>query len=178
MREQTQEAHPPASGSPLVTNEAPSQKKQNSREDEGTSSVSHPASGPKTRQPSMVLNLLVTGVVALICGALGAMGYLQFLGAKASASPASPFQGGSKDSPSSNTQAGGALGTESARDSSTQPPSSSSVSGAVSSHEADALKEQITNLTRHVDRLGEEVERVEHLLSLAVPLLQRMAPKH
>jgi hypothetical protein len=34
------------------------------------------------------------------------------------------------------------------------------------------------NLNRRLDRLSEQVDRVHELLSLAVPLLQRIAPKN
>ena len=34
------------------------------------------------------------------------------------------------------------------------------------------------NLNRQIDRLGERVDRLQELLSLAVPLLQRIAPKN
>ena len=45
------------------------------------------------------------------------------------------------------------------------------------SQEADDLKQQIKNLNQKIDRLGERVDRLQQLLSLAVPLLQRIAPK-
>ena len=37
---------------------------------------------PRQQQPSMMKNLLMTAGVALICGVIGAAGYLYFLGAK------------------------------------------------------------------------------------------------
>ena len=42
----------------------------------------------------------------------------------------------------------------------------------------DQTRQQIRNLDGQIDRLGERVDRLQQLLSLAVPLLQRIAPKN
>ncbi len=118
--------------------------------------------------------------VGLVCGVLGAMGYLYFFGPKPgdASSSQSKTDAGSNQESSSGGKSGGGSNTVSAKDSGTQASTSTSVPGLSSAQEASELKQQIRDLNQRINRLGEEVDRVEQLLSLAVPLLQRIAPKH
>jgi hypothetical protein len=123
--------------------------------------------------PSMMTYVLLTAV-SLACGVIGAMGYAHFLAPKPGEPSSSQSQTGSnKVSGSTKTSAGS--GTKSANQTSTNE--SASDAAIESSQEAGDLKHQIVNLTNRIDRLGERVDRLQELLSLAVPLLQRLAPK-
>lgn len=121
-------------------------------------------------------NLLMTAVIALACGALGAMGYAHF------------FAPGQADPQTSNSHteaksiakasAGKTSGQQSTPTSDGEPANSSSGSGSTSGHELSELKQEITSLGQRIDRLGQQVDRIQTMLSLALPLLQRMAPKN
>jgi hypothetical protein len=130
--------------------------------------------GPQPQQPSMMKNLLITAAVALVCGVIGAMAYAHFFGSKSdrSSSSQTKHEAGANQGSSSRTKSGGGSHAETAPTS-----TSSSVRGSRSAQGADALNEQIKDLTWRIDRLGERVDRLQQLLSLAVPLLQRIAPK-
>jgi len=135
---------------------------------------------PQPHRPSMLPSLLITAVVALISGVIGAMGYAYLSGSKpgeASSSHTKSEAGFNQES-SSTTRSGGGSNAGSAQESSTQSSTSPSMQGSSSGQDADTLKEQITKLNRRIDRLGEAVDRLQQLLSLAVPLLQRIAPKN
>jgi hypothetical protein len=128
---------------------------------------------------SMMTSLLITAAVALISGVVGAMGYSHFVDSKSgepSAAPSKSEAGSSKET-RSGSKGGGGSNTDSAKESSAQALTSSSTSGFGATQEGENLKQQIVNLNKRIDRLGEDVARLQELLSLAVPLLQRMAPK-
>ena len=138
------------------------------------------ASRSHSEQPSMMTNLLITAAVALICGVIGAMGYSHFFGPKpgeASSSQSKTEAGSNKES-GAKSKSGGGSDTESAKESGTQASTASAIPGVSSAQEVDELKQQIRNLNQKIDRLGERVDRLQQLLSLAVPLLQRIAPKN
>ena len=61
---------------------------------------------------------------------------------------------------------------------STTQTSSPSSPAAIPAAEAAELKDQMRILSQRIDQLGERVDRLQTLLSLAVPLLQRIAPKN
>ncbi len=134
---------------------------------------------PHPQQPSMLKNLLITAMVAAIFGALGAMGYSHFFGSKSGepSSSRSKTEAGSSQDSSSKTMSDGGPNTDSANASSSQVSTSSPIPGSSSAKEADELKKQIMDLKQRIDRFGEQVDRIHQLLSLAVPLLQRIAPK-
>jgi hypothetical protein len=117
----------------------------------------------------MMNGVLVT-LFALIGGVIGGLGYSHFLGPQAG----EPLHSQSKTDPVSGTKsspikAAPGSGTDAARNASaTAPPA----------QETDELKQQIISLSKRIDRLGERVDRLQELLSLAVPLMQRLAPKH
>jgi hypothetical protein len=179
MREQTGEAPSLAARSPLMAHDQPSARDDASPQDERTPVTSRDHEQPRPRQPSLLLSLLLTGAVGLICGVIGAMGYQHYVGSKAGALGASQShaEAGSSQLSSSKTKSEGDPKSESAKQSSSQGPSSSPGPGSTAAVEAEELKEQISNLSRRMDRLGQEVERLQQLLSLAVPILQRIAPK-
>jgi hypothetical protein len=129
---------------------------------------------PLPRQPSMLTNMLITAVVSLSCGAAGAMGYSHFFGPDSGDSHSSHSQAdaGSHKESTANRKSGGGSTAESAHDPSTQASTASSV------QEFNELKQQITKLGQRIDRLGEQVDRSQTMLSLALPLLQRIAPKN
>ncbi len=131
---------------------------------------------PLQQSPSTMTILLITATVALISGVVGAMGYTHYLGPKLGEHATSQSKSGTGSNTESNfkSESDGA----SAKESSTQASTSSSIQGSSSAQDADGLKEQIKSLNRRIDRLGEQVDRVQQLLSLAVPLLQRIAPKN
>ena len=134
---------------------------------------------PHPQQPSMLKNLLITATVAAIFGVLGAMGYSHFFGSKSGepSSSQSKTEAGSSQESSSKTMSDGGPNTDSANASSNGASTSSPIPGSSSAKEADELKKQIMDLKQRIDRFGEQVDRIHQLLSLAVPLLQRIAPK-
>ena len=119
-------------------------------------------------QHSSTMSSIMVMAVSLICGAVGAMGYSYFLGPKSS-------------EPSSQSESNAASGNESgSRGGSGRTPGAESAtnsSAAASPEESGDLKQQIMSLNKRIDRLGERVDRLQELMSLAVPLLQRLAPK-
>ncbi len=133
---------------------------------------------PKKR--SLVTTVIVTAAVASVCGVIGAMGYLYFFGPKPgdSSSSQAKTEAGSHQESSPGAKAGGGSSRVSAQDSSTPASAASSIPGFNSAEEVSGLKDQIKDLNHRINRLDEELDRVEQLLSLAVPLLQRIAPKH
>jgi cytoskeletal protein RodZ len=131
-------------------------------------------------RPSMMLNLMLTAVVALGCGVLGAMGYSHYFSPKPGESSSSQTKtdAGSKKASSPKSEAGGKGNTESAKDAGTEASAASSIPGLSPAQEVVELKQQIRDFNQKIDRLGERVERLQTLLSVAVPLLQRIAPKN
>jgi hypothetical protein len=130
---------------------------------------------PLAPQPSRMANLLATTAVALIAGALGAFGFLYFYGPEAgefALSPSKTESGSNKGSSSIGKSDGGSALASAAE------PGPSVIVGADSSSEAGELRQQIKNLNHKIDGLGERLDRLQQLLSLAVPLLQRIAPKN
>jgi TolA-binding protein len=128
----------------------------------------------------MMLNLMLTAVVALGCGVLGAMGYSHYISPKPGESSSSQTKtdAGSKKASSPKSEAGGKGNTESAKDAGTEASAASSIPGLSPAQEVVELKQQIRDFNQKIDRLGERVERLQTLLSVAVPLLQRIAPKN
>jgi hypothetical protein len=128
------------------------------------------------RQPALVF--VTTFAIALLAGVIGAMGYLHFFGPKP-VERSSSSQSEAKSGKDSSLKGGSDGGTKiaSGSESSTQGSTSSSIPGVSGSPEADELKQQIKTLKLKLDGLGERVDRLQHLLSLAVPLLQRISPK-
>src|SRR5262249_42085579 len=135
---------------------------------------------PESRQPSRFASILITAVVALTCGVIGAMGYSYFSGAKAAESSASraKSQSGSPGQSSAKTKSGAESSAEPTQGSSTPATPSSATSQVGSAEKADELKRQISTLNQRIDQLGERIDRLQELLSLAVPLMQRIAPKN
>jgi hypothetical protein len=127
----------------------------------------------------MMKNLLIMAAVALICGVIGAMGYSYYAGAKPdeSSSSQSRDESASKKKSSLKPQPGNGP-TESVKKPSTQASTLPSMPGFNSAEEVNELKQQIMNLSQRIDRLGERFDRLQELLGLAVPLLQRIAPKN
>jgi hypothetical protein len=134
---------------------------------------------PQPHERSRMTNLLLTAAVALISGIVGAMGYSWLLGSKPDepTSSRSKAEAVSNKESSSSSKPGGQSQTGSANESGTRGLTSSSIPGIGSAQQVEELKQQIVNLNKRIDRLGEDVARLQELLSLAVPLLQRLAPK-
>jgi hypothetical protein len=136
---------------------------------------------PQPRQPSMIPNLLVTAVVALTCGVIGAMGYTHFVGPNRGGASSSRLTAGAARSHKSSTpngKAGDGTSTDAAGTSSNQASTSSAVQESSSASDAAELRQQMRNLSHRIDQLSERLERLQTMLSLAVPLLQRLAPKN
>ena len=129
---------------------------------------------PVPRQPSMLIHMLITAVVSLCCGAVGAMGYSHFFGPDPGDPHPSHSQAdaGLHKESTANGKSGEGSTAEPAHDPSIQASTASSM------HEFNELKEQITKLGQRIDRLGEQVDRTQTMLSLALPLLQRISPKN
>ena len=163
-----------------MTNDESSPRDNEHLEDKDDRGDQRAPAQPRPRQPSMITNLLITATVALICGVFGAMGYSYFFGSKPGepSSSQSKTEAGSSQESSSKTKSDGGPNTDSANASSNRASTSSATPGSSSANEADELKQQIMNLNQRIDRFGERVDRLQELLSLAVPLLQRMAPKN
>jgi hypothetical protein len=179
-----------ASGFPIVTNVEPLQQgnprlESGQTDQAGTTRVTTVGASPiveKARndrggerahaqpQPgqSSTMSYFAVMALSLICGALGALGYSHFFGPKSGepTSQSSAEQGPSKESTLTSKSSGGSS-SNSAKDS----------GPGASTEQAGNLKQQIMSLNKRIDRLGERVDRLQELLSLAVPLLQRMAPK-
>ncbi|MGO9921959.1 MAG: hypothetical protein ACLQIB_45595 [Isosphaeraceae bacterium] len=137
---------------------------------------------PPPAQPARMKNLLVIAAVGLVSGTIGAMGYSYIFGPGTgdASSSLSRTKAGSNQEASSHSNPGGGSPTEAAQGSSTpeSTSTSSSIPGFSSAHEAKELKERITGLNRRIDQMGERIDRLQELLSLAVPIMQRIAPKH
>jgi hypothetical protein len=120
------------------------------------------------------MQLVITALVALVSGAIGAMGYSYYFGASPQASSSSQAKTEARSRDDSSRK--GTVG-----DSGADPANASSAKSIAGSNPGEQtidLSEQIRGLNRRIDRLSEEVERLHQLLSLAVPLLQRVAPKN
>jgi hypothetical protein len=145
-----------------------------------TINQSSPRENEHLRQPSMLKSLLITATVAAIFGVLGAMGYSNLFGSMSGepASSRSKTAAGLSQESSSTTRSVGGPNTDSANESSHRASTSSAIPGSSSAKDADELKRQIMNLNKRIDRFGEQVDRIHQLLSLALPLLQRIAPKN
>jgi hypothetical protein len=163
-----------------VTNDESSPRDNEHLEDKHDRGEQRDPAQPHPRQPSMLKNLLITATVASIFGVLGAMGYSHLFGSKSGdpSSSQSKTEAGSSQESSSKTKSDGGPNTDSANASSNGASTSSAIPGSSSAKEADELKQQIMNLNQRIDRFGEQVDRIQQLLSLAVPLLQRIAPKN
>jgi hypothetical protein len=183
-------AHSVASGFPIVTNVEPSQQ-GNPRLEPGQHDPAEPTRvttgevSPIVQKPrndrggerahaqpqphhSSSVPYLTVMALSLICGALGAMGFSHFFGPKpGEPSAQSKSEGASNKESVPTTKAGRGSSSDSAKDS----------GPGASTEEQGELKQQILSLNKRIDRLGERVDRLQELLGLAVPLLQRMAPK-
>jgi hypothetical protein len=132
---------------------------------------------PRPERSLSITNLLVTALVGLVCGAIGAMGYSAFFGTKSGTASASQSktEEGSKGETSSQAQLAGPSGTAPANATTAQGPGSNP--GSPAGEEVDELKQQIANLSHRIDQLGERIDRLQQLLSVALPFIQRIAPK-
>jgi len=162
-----------------VTNDQSSLRDNVHLEDKDDHGDQRDQAQPRPRQPLMLKNLLITATVAAIFGVLGAMGYSHFFGSKSGepSSSRSMTEAGSSQESSSKTMSDGGPNTDSANASSNGASTSSPIPGSSSAKEAEELKRQIMDLKQRIDRFGEQVDRIHQLLSLALPLLQRIAPK-
>ena len=136
---------------------------------------------PNRRPPSMTTTLLATTVVALIAGAAGAAGYSHFFAPRPGEHSGVPAKSEARPDDKSiserkSREGSGDNGT--AKEAGAETSTSSSLSAVNSSSEASELKQQIRNLDQKIDQLDERFDRVRQLLGLAIPLLQRIAPKN
>ena len=147
-----------------VMNVGPDPAIEKTRNDRGD----HRSNGQAPPQHSSSMSYILVMALSLICGALGAMGYAHFFESK-SGEPSSRSRSDTAASQESSSAA------SSVRASTAEPAKNSNTSA--STEESGELQQQIKSLNKRIDRLGERVDRVQELLSLAVPLLQRLAPK-
>ena len=126
-----------------------------------------------------MMSLLITAGVALIFGLIGAIGYSYFFGSKSdeSSSSHSGKDAGSQQESGSKGSSGGDSKGELPQKASTERSGSSAMARSVASGDGDSLKEQLVKLNHRIDGLGKRADRLQELLSLAVPLLQRIAPQ-
>jgi hypothetical protein len=160
-----------------------SDKKRDRRRDEGDGDggdePDHRQDQPQSQQqqPSMMKNLLITAVVALVCGVIGAMGYSYFFGSKSDESSSKNQSGTRKESSSKKKSGGGSQEKESGKESNEQASTSSSIPGFSSAEDADTLKKQIMDLMQRVDRLGERVDRMTRPRDETPPVLHTLQIK-
>ncbi|HZW34690.1 MAG TPA: hypothetical protein VFF52_28450 [Isosphaeraceae bacterium] len=130
-------------------------------------------------QPSMMKNLLITAAVAVIGGAIGAMGYSYFFGSKSDESSSSQSKSGSRSQKeaSSKTKSGGGSNKDSGKESNAQASTSSSIPGFSSAEDAETLKKQILDLMQRIDRLGERVDRMTRPKDETPPVLHTLQIK-
>jgi len=124
----------------------------------------------------MMKNLLMTAGVALICGVIGAAGYLYFLGAKPEESPSSqkkPDSGSAQEA--TEKKKWGFSGTQSVMESNSR--GASSIPGFTAADDADTLKKQIADLMQRVDGLSARVDRMTRPKDETPPVLHTMQIK-
>ena len=137
--------------------------------------------GSRQQQPSMMKNLLITAGVALVCGAIGAMGYSYFFGPKSKGSSSEGSQ--SKSDSSSKKESdpkekpGGGESKESGKGSNAQAATKSSGPGLSPAKDADMLKQLITDLSQQVDNLRERVDGLTLPMDATPPALRKMQVK-
>ena len=118
---------------------------------------------PNPRQPASSANPILTAVIALVLRRRGAPAIpISSLPSPPSRRSPRPSQDLTRNQPRAPAQTA---------------DTQSLAPGPSSAQAADDLKQQIMSLSKRIDRLGERVDRLQELLSLAVPLLQRIAPK-
>ena len=131
---------------------------------------------PPQQRPSMMTGLLMTAVVGLIGGVVGAAGYAHFLGAK----PAESDSSGKKpDAASVKSGAENAKtefsGTQSVMESNSR--TASSIPGFTASDDAGTLKKQIADLAQRIDGLSGRVDRLSRPKDETPPVLHTMQIK-
>ncbi len=146
------------------------------KEDDGHDDQPPERDQPQQQQPSMMKNLLMTAGVALICGVIGAAGYLYFLGAKPEESPSSQKKPDSESAKeATENKKSGFSGTESVMESNSR--GASSIPGFTASVDADTLKKQIADLMQRVDGLSARVDRMTRPKDETPPVLHTMQIK-
>jgi hypothetical protein len=126
--------------------------------------------------------LAITVAASLVAGVVGAMAYMYLFGSKGSdsvTSHASRHSGSSTENDHGGPTSDRAAGTNQKREpGNAQSTQAISAQAAVAPAEAENLKRQVHDLTARVEHLGEDMQRLENLLSVAVPLLQRAVSKN
>jgi flagellar motility protein MotE (MotC chaperone) len=119
-------------------------------------------------------NFLLIVAVGAISGTVGAMGNAYFFGKQAGdRSEAEKRSAGKSSAETTSDQSAQTQANESSKAAQSAAP----IPGIGSAQEVEELKQQIRNLNQRIAGLNERVDRLQDLLSLAVPLLQRLAPK-
>ena len=145
-------------------------------EDDGHDEQPPERDQPRQQQPSMMKNLLMTAGVALICGVIGAAGYLYFLGAKPEKSPSSQKKPDSESAKeATEKKKSGFSGTESVMESNSR--GASSIPGFTAADDADTLRKQIADLMQRVDGLSARVDRMTRPKDETPPVLHTMQIK-
>lgn len=158
-------------------------KREDTQPTSGSAASASRAEPAQTRRqperPSRMRNFLVIIAVAVIGGTIGAMGNAYFFGKQAG----DPSEGQNRSTGRTNRDSNadstkGQSPQTQANESSMQTPAGTPIPGVGSAQEVEDLKQQIRNLNQRISGLNERVDRLQDLLSLAVPLLQRLAPKN
>ncbi len=123
----------------------------------------------------MMKNLLMTAVVGLLSGVVGAAGYTHFFGAKPEESGSAEQKPVtvSKGAPEKGTSA--FSGTQSVNESNAR--TASSIPGFTASDDADTLKKQIASLMERIDGLSGRIDRLSRPKDETPPVLHTMQIK-
>lgn len=131
---------------------------------------------PQRRQPSMIKSLLITAVVALICGVAGAAGYSHFFGPKPADDSAAQNKTNSKSGKTASEKEKSSFsGTQSVMESNSR--GASSIPGFTASDDADTLKKQLADLMERVDGLSARIDRMSRPKDETPPVLHTMQIK-
>ena len=130
---------------------------------------------PAAQEPSMMKNLLMTAVVGLLSGVVGAAGYTHFFGAKPEESGSAEKKPAtaSKEAPEKGKSA--FSGTQSVNESNAR--TASSIPGFTASDDADTLKKQIASLMERIDGLSGRIDQMSRPKDETPPVLHTMQIK-
>jgi hypothetical protein len=127
-------------------------------------------------ESSAIKNLVMTAGVGVICGFVGAAGYLYFVGPKPSESSSTAEQSGSgSEKAVAKKKKSDFSGTRTVMESNSH--GAAWIPGFTSSDDAETLKKQIANLVQRLDGLTERLDRMTRPKDETPPVLHTMQVK-
>lgn len=130
----------------------------------------------RVQQSSSIKNLAMTCGLGLICGVLGAGGYLYFLSPKSNESSSSAEQSEpSAPKATAKKKKSEFSGTRTVMESNS--PGAAWIPGFTSSEDAETFKAQIASIVQRLDRLTERVDRMTRPSDETPPVLRTMQIK-